>query len=115
MKKSLLIIPLCLLFGSCIPTLHVVQNGHQTILLSNANFNNLGTFSATIQKTNFKASMNNEQGLIEEVKKELLANAKSRGVTLSETRILTNISTDIVSNYMDVSITMCADIIEFIK
>ncbi len=103
--------------SSCQPTLYTYQYGqvNQTqVLLSGANFKNLGNFkgmsigrkSAILQKTD---------GLVSMAKTDLYENAKNAGVIMSGSRMLVNISVDIVENKYMAKCTVSADIIEFTK
>lgn len=87
----------------------------QKIILSEANFNFLGAFSGTVIKKYVTPSIENDQGLIAMAKQTMLTNAKKRGVELTGSRVLTNISIDIVRNNSSIATTFCADIIEFKK
>ena len=45
----------------------------------------------------------------------LLANAKASGIELTGSRTLVNITTDLVQNKNRITVTLSADIIEFVK
>ncbi len=120
MKKVYLIIVFSSLFFviSCKPTMYVGNYGqvNQTqVVLSNANFRVLGSFtgSAVVKKTTF--SIHNNKGLIAKAKQDLLENARKAGVELTGSRALVNVTTDVVQNEKKLKAIVSAEIIEFYK
>lgn len=115
-KEKILISGLILLsLFSCYPTKYIINYGQTSITLSNANFNNLGTYTGSAIKDVKRTNIKNEKGVIAEAKKQLLINASQQGVDLNNTRILTNISIDVVRHSKKISVTMCGEILEFIN
>lgn len=85
------------------------------IELSENNFKYLGTYSGTAVTKRAKSRISDDKGVIYSAKMKMLQNAKNNGVELKGSRTLTNVSLDVVKSATRVSITYCADIIEFKK
>ncbi|EDM43183.1 hypothetical protein SCB49_11929 [unidentified eubacterium SCB49] len=120
MRKHVLFstLVLILLTASCKPTLYTGNYGQVNetqIVLSNANFNVLGSFTGTAIAKKNVTTIKNKEGLIALAKKDLLANAKNAGVELKGSRTLMNITTDVIQNEKHVKVVVCAEIIEFTK
>lgn len=120
MKRSYIVLTLfaILITASCKPTLYVGNYGevNQTqVVLSNGNFNVLGSFTGTSMAKKNVTSIKNKSGLIALAKTDLLQNAKNAGVELTGSRTLINISTDIIQNDKHVKVVISADIIEFVN
>lgn len=120
MKKIYLLLSVITLFltTSCKPTLYLGHYGqvNQTqVVLSNANFKVLGSFSGSAIAKKSTTSIKNKSGLIALAKINLLENAKNAGVELKGSRTLMNISTDIIQNKNRVKVVVSAEIIEFIN
>jgi len=81
--------------------------------LSQANFQVLGSFSGVATAKKSVMNIKKREGILAEAKKDLLKKAKEAGVSLTGSRTLINITTDIVQNPTRVTCTMSADIIEF--
>jgi hypothetical protein len=120
MKKQYLFLTLAIILvtASCKPTLYTGNYGqvNQTqVVLSNANFNVLGSFTGTAIAKKSVTTIKNKEGLISLAKKDLLANARNAGVELKGSRTLMNITTDVIQNEKHVKVVVCAEIIEFTR
>ena len=60
-------------------------------------------------------SAKNAEGLISKAKSSLLSNASAAGVDLTGSRVMINVAIDLVQNKNVATVTVSADIIEFIK
>ncbi len=95
-----------------------VSAGNGTITnvnLSDANFKNLGNFIGTATTKKVLFSIKEMEGLGAEARKNLIENAKKAGVELKGARILSNIIIDKLETKDRVTISISADVIEFIK
>jgi hypothetical protein len=104
--------------SSCKPTLYAGSYGqiNQTqVVLSNANFKVLGSFTGSVVVNKSVISVKDKGGLISLAKERLLKNAKDKGVELIGSRTLTNVSTDIIQNSNRIKVVVSAEIIEFTK
>lgn len=113
--KSLFV---ALIITSCKPAYYQGSYGqaNQTqVILNNANFKVLGSFSGTVTSKKNKISIKNEKGLIANAKSKFLENARLAGIELTGSRTLTNVSVDIIENNNKITSTFSAEIIEFIK
>lgn len=107
-----------LFLGACKPTTYLGNFGqvNQTqVVLSNANFNVLGSFKGIATEKKMKLSVKNKEGLISQAKADLLANAKAQGVEMTGARTLTHVCVDVIANAKSVTATVSAEIIEFVK
>lgn len=117
MKKLLFIAIPLLLLASCKPTLYVVDYGQANktmVSLSEANFNTLGSFSGIATARKNVINIKDNIGVLAEAKANLLENAKQAGVELTGSRTLINFATDIVENQNRITVTVTAEIIEFL-
>lgn len=117
MKKVVYALSLATFLTSC-ATIYEADYGNinQTeIVLTNANFNNLGNFHGSVTEKRTKVSIKNMEGLISRAKADLLLNAKNAGVEVKGSRMLVNISVDVMKNFRRITVTVNADVIEFTK
>ena len=75
----------------------------------------MGSFTGIASEKKNVVGVKNREGLISEAKKNLLANAKAAGIELTGSRTLINITTAVVQNKNRITVTLSADIIEFVK
>jgi hypothetical protein len=117
MKKTIYALVLGATMTSCATTYDMnYGNINQTeIVLTNANFNNLGNFHGSVTEMRSKASIKNMEGLISRAKADLLLQAKNAGVEVKGSRMLVNFSVDVMKNFRRITVTVNADIIEFTK
>ncbi|MEX0811196.1 MAG: DUF6567 family protein [Chitinophagales bacterium] len=104
-------------FISCTPVIYTMnynQLSQTQVELSKANFKVLGSFVGQYSTKLSKGNIKNEEGLAAMAKKDLLKNAADAGVELVGSRALVNISSDFAQNEARISVTISADIIEFI-
>ncbi|NOQ74165.1 MAG: hypothetical protein GQ574_19310 [Crocinitomix sp.] len=116
MKKFLILPVLLIVLASCKPTRYVGNFGQisQTqVVLSEANFNNLGNFTGMATEKTNKANIRDQQGLVALARQDFLKKANAAGVTLNGSRTLINVSVDVVKNMKRVTVSFTADIIEF--
>lgn len=117
MRKIVYALPFLFLTASC-ATMYEVDYGNinQTeVVLSNANFTNLGNFRGSVTEKRTKVSIKNMEGLISRAKANLLENAKAAGVEMRGSRTFINVSVDVMKNFRRITVTVNADIIEFTK
>lgn len=121
--KSLLVLAL-LIFGAMyntacsVPVVATYNYGDvepNTIVLKGNNFTYLGTYSGTVVTTTSKVRISNDKGIIYAAKNKMLQNAKNDGVTILGRRAIANVSLDYSKTRRKISLTYCADIIEFKK
>ncbi len=118
MKKIYLLLSVStiLLISSCKPALYGGSYGqiNQTqVVLSEANFKVLGSFTGSAIAKKSTVSVKDKSGLVASAKADLLENAKNAGIELKGSRTLINVSTDIIQNQNKVKAVISADIIEF--
>jgi hypothetical protein len=116
MKKLLVLSVILVAMASCKPTRYVGNYGqvNQTqVVLSEANFNNLGNFTGIASEKSNKVNIKDQKGLLALARLDFLANAKAAGVSLTGSRTLINVSVDVVKNMKRVTVSFNADIIEF--
>ena len=118
MKKIYLLLSvfIALLTSSCKPALYNGSYGqiNQTqVVLSDANFKVLGSFTGSAIANKSTVSIKDKSGLVASAKADLLENAKNAGIELKGSRTLINVSTDIIQNQSKVKVVVSADIIEF--
>jgi hypothetical protein len=123
MKKTFLVLLVlsALMFHSCRPTAFggfYGQNNQTQVILDNANFTVLGSFSGTVtSKRNLRdKKIRDMEGLVvSQAKSKLLENAKASGAELKGSRALINVSNDVVYNRKRLTCTVSGEIIEFNK
>ncbi len=116
MKKALLSLGLVILFTSCKTSFYYPKVGqiHKTeIVLSKANFKVLGSFSGTAYMKKKQFNFEDNQAILATAKKNLLENAKAKGVELVGSRALINVTTDVIEHSKKIKATITAEIIEF--
>ena len=116
MKKIIFLALIASTLTACKPTLYSGNFGqvNQTqVVLSNANFKVLGSFSGTVTENKMTSSVKDREGIISQAKRNLLANAKAKGIELTGSRTLTSVCVDVVQNSRKVTVTVSAEIIEF--
>lgn len=89
------------------------QVNQTQVVLNNANFNVLGSFTGFVMTKKSSMSIKDKSGLVALAKANLLENAKNSGVELKGSRTLMNVSTDIIQNSKHVKVVVSAEIIEF--
>ena len=116
MKKIILPLAILALLSSCRSSIHSggynQLNQTQTVL-SNSNFNVLGSFTGSATTKIKTGNITNKEGIISQAKAKLLENAKAAGVELLGSRTLTNVTIDIIETKKRINATMSAEIIEF--
>ncbi len=116
MKKIILPLFALILISSCRSSLHKggynQQNQTRTVL-SEANFNVLGSFTGTATEKIITGNITDKEGIISQAKKNLLKQAKSKGVELIGSRTLINVSVDLIETKKRITATISAEIIEF--
>ena len=109
---------LLLTLTSCKTSSYAGKVGQQLqtqVVLNQANFKCLGTFTgeAYAKKTQFNFKDN--QGAMVKAKLNLLENARNAGVELTGSRVLINITTEVVEHDKKIMARMTAEIIEFVN
>jgi len=120
MKKILLPVSILIILtlNSCKPTMYLGDYGQQNqtqVVIKDANFKSLGSFTGEARSRKNAATIKNKGGVMARAKADLLLNAKNAGVELTGSRILTNITTDVIQNHKHVKVVISAEIIEFTK
>ncbi|MFT5819388.1 MAG: hypothetical protein ACI8ZM_000611 [Crocinitomix sp.] len=116
MKKLLVLSVILIAVVSCKPTRYTGNYGqvNQTqVVLSEANFNNLGNFSGIATEKTNKVNIRDQQGLVALARQDFMNKAKAAGVGMTGSRTLINVSVDVVKNMKRVTVSFTADIIEF--
>lgn len=106
------------LLASCKPVLYMGSYGqvNQTqVVLSEANFKVLGSFTGSATENKAAIGLKNKEGLVAQAKANLISKAKMAGVELTGSRTLTNVSVDVIQNSNKVMVTVSAEIVEFLK
>ncbi|WP_282031917.1 DUF6567 family protein [Winogradskyella eximia] len=117
MKKVLLIMLTAIAFASCkSSSLHsggYHQLNQTQIVLSNNNFEVLGSFTGTATEKILTGNITNKEGIVSQAKSKMLENAKDVGIVLLGSRALVNVSVDITETKKRITATVTAEIIEF--
>lgn len=85
------------------------------VLLSNANFKVLGTYTGMASMSKAQFSKEKTADLISEAKSNLIDKAKKEGAELKGKRALVNLTADMFQNAKRISLTVSGDIIEITK
>jgi len=118
LKSTILIGVGMLFFTSCQQILYSSSygNSNQTqVVLSNANYNVLGSYTGTEIALKGAILAGNKEGLMSRAKKDLLANAKKDGIEMTGSRALINVTVDYVEGKRKMKVVVSAEIIEFTK
>jgi hypothetical protein len=118
MKTILLVLFVAICITSCQVTSYTGSYGQinqSQVVLSEANFIVLGSFTGTATEKKYKMSVKDQEGLISLAKTTLLQNAAAAGAELKGSRALINVAVDIVQNKNVATVTVSGDIIEFTK
>lgn len=116
MKNLLFILFAIIVLTSCKATLYQVSYGqlNQTqVILSDTNFNVLGSFTGIATEKKYVKNVKGKEGLISQAKANLLKSAKSKGIEMTGSRTLINVSVDLVETRKRATATLTAEIIEF--
>ena len=84
-----------------------------TVVLSQPNFNMLGTFKGSASAKKSQVFIKGDSGLIAQAKENLIASMISKGFSMTGSRTLVNVTVDQIENENLVVVTMSADLIEF--
>ena len=115
-KTIIFLVVATVFMSSCKSTFYVGTYGqvNQTqVVLSESNFKVLGSFTGLASDKKKVSGVKNREGLFAQAKANLLSNAKSAGVELTGSRVLVNVTTDVIENEDRVTVTISAEIIEF--
>ncbi len=121
MKKIILLAVLAICMTSCKVTYfdanntYYGQHNQTQVVLSENNFNVLGSFEGHYSTKVKLVSIQNKEGVVAAAKKEFLKNAKAAGVELNGSRAIVNPCVEFVRNGKRITVTFSAEIIEFTK
>ncbi|MCD8402291.1 hypothetical protein LNI98_03980 [Tenacibaculum dicentrarchi] len=118
MKKLMILAVVAVVSISCKTSRYlgdIGQHNQTQVVLNQANFKCLGSFSGESYSKKKKFNFKNNEGALVQAKLNLIENAKNAGVELTGSRALINITTDIIEHDTKVLARVTAEIIEFTK
>lgn len=121
-KLSLFLLCSVVLFvTSCMPTqygsskAYYGQVNQTEVVLSQNNFQVLGSFTGKAIVNTQTLSVKDKYGLVSLAKQDFLENAKAAGVTMTGSRAIVNTCVDYITNGKKIVVTFSGEIIEFTK
>lgn len=101
MKKIIIAVAIGGVLSSCQLTTYTGsfdQAGHTQVVLSEANFNTLGSFVGIASGKKYQLTVQGQEGLISLARRDLYSKVKERGIVMDGSKMLVNISIDVAQN-----------------
>lgn len=120
-KLFLFVLPMALCLTACQTTRYggnrdIYGQVNQTqVVLNQANFNVLGSFSGTATGRASTIYIKGREGLVTQAKQNFLDKARAAGVEMTGPRAIVNTSVDYMTNGDKITVTFTDEIIEFTK